>query len=173
MPKQNIQKVPSRYCSQYIVPLHKSRKKLDMQVEFLQPENVKAILKDPTQSCKTLIVDVRDDDFAGGHIRGCVNIPCWELVSAGSSSMEEFIKTYCQSGTTDTLIFHCYLSQQRGPLAARRVAERLNQLDGEHGIKQICVLSHGWRRFSRMYGEDETLCVLEWKAGMWPADIYP
>lgn len=143
------------------MPLHKSRKKLDMQVEFLQPENVKAILKDPTQSCKTLIVDVRDDDFAGGHIRGCVNIPCWELVSAGSSSMEEFIKTYCQSGTTDTLIFHCYLSQQRGPLAARRVAERLNQLDGEHGIKQICVLSHGWRRFSRMYGEDETLCVLE------------
>lgn len=133
-----------------------------MQVEFLQPENVKAILQDPIQCSKTLIVDVRDDDFAGGHIRGCINIPCWELVGRGSrNTMDCFIQTYCQSGAKDTLIFHCYLSQQRGPLAARRVAERLHQLEGEHCIKQICVLSHGWRRFSRMYGDDETLCVLE------------
>ena len=85
-------------------------------MRFLQPVQVKALLEDGSRRGSTLILDVRDEDFAGGHIRGCVNIPSYELIKA--EEVDKFLDGI--DPVIDTLIVHCYLSQQRGPSCARR-----------------------------------------------------
>ena len=91
------------------------------QVKFLQPIEVKALLQDPQRRNKLLILDVRDDDFAGGHIRAPhhLNLPSYKLSCA--KTMDEFIR-FNLHDEIDTVIVHCFLSQQRGPTAARRCA---------------------------------------------------
>lgn len=84
---------------------------------FLQPVQVKALLEDPAMQAKVMILDVRDEDFAGGHIKGCKNVPSYELSS--EDELDKFITTHLSDGI-DTVIVHCYLSQQRGPTCARR-----------------------------------------------------
>jgi rhodanese-related sulfurtransferase len=126
-------------------------------VQFLQPIQVKALLLDPQRRENVLILDVRDEDFAGGHIRAVnhLNIPSYDLSSG--DAIDEFIKQKLPSNV-DTVIVHCYLSQQRGPTAARRIHERLKQLERE-GKPEICVMMHGWRRWQREFGDDPQLCV--------------
>jgi rhodanese-related sulfurtransferase len=128
-----------------------------MSVSFLQPIQVKALLLDPQRRDKILILDVRDDDFDGGHIRAnnFLNLPSYTL-STGDA-IDEFIKNKLPS-TVDTVVVHCYLSQQRGPTAARRIHERLLQLE-RAGNPEICVMAHGWRRWQREFGDDPELCV--------------
>ena len=57
------------------------------------------------------IVDVRDADHAGGHIVGSIHVP--------SSSLDyrtpELIRKLAEK---EIVVFHCALSQQRGPSAA-------------------------------------------------------
>ena len=57
------------------------------------------------------IVDVRDADHAGGHILGSIHVP--------SSSLDyrtpELIRKLAEK---EIVVFHCALSQQRGPSAA-------------------------------------------------------
>ena len=89
-------------------------------MKFLQPNEVKCLITDPQIAESIVILDVRDDDFSDGHIKSCVNIPCYELCSSGSRKMDDFIETHCDRSKTSMVIVHCYLSQQRGPMAATR-----------------------------------------------------
>lgn len=59
-----------------------------------------------------IIVDVRDDDFRGGNIRGAHNSPS----NSFDSKVDELVK---DTKDTPIVVFHCMLSQQRGPKAAR------------------------------------------------------
>ena len=54
------------------------------------------------------IVDVRDDDYVGGHIPGTLNIPSRQLPSRVDSLVEEL-------KDNEAIVFTCALSQQRGP----------------------------------------------------------
>lgn len=132
------------------------------QPEFMQPDHVAALLRAHKDGQENVVVlDVRDDDFVGGNIRDCVNIPCWELLEG--SRMDAFIDEHLLNpGGRVVLVVHCYLSQQRGPLAARRIVQRLDQRCGEDERSKIrvCVLAHGWRRFSQMYKDEEDLVEL-------------
>ena len=140
-------------------------------ITFVEPSDLAALLRQQQElqsKPPTRILDVRDDDFAGGHIKGCIHIPCWDLLSPqplpseqGSlTALDMFIEQYCTKENTARLVCHCYLSQQRGPMAARRIAERLEQLqDTERYIlpEDVWVLKHGWRRFSRLYATEDDL----------------
>lgn len=86
-------------------------------VRFLQPIQVKALLEDPHSRSRILVLDVRDEDFSGGHIRGCINIPSYDLSS--EHNLDRFIATKL-TDDVESVIVHCYLSQQRGPTCARR-----------------------------------------------------
>ncbi|PKI35443.1 hypothetical protein CRG98_044158 [Punica granatum] len=44
----------------------------------------------------------------------------------------------------DTLVFHCALSQVRGPTCARRLASYLEEVKEDVGIKDILVLERGF-----------------------------
>jgi len=142
-------------------------------ITFVEPSDLAALLRlqQKQQSVpQTRILDVRDDDFAGGHIKGCIHIPCWDLLSPQPLSSEQgtlsmtaldmFIEQYCTRENTTRIVCHCYLSQQRGPMAARRIAERLEQLQetGRYILPDdVWVLKHGWRRFARLYATEDDL----------------
>ena len=59
------------------------------------------------------IIDVRDDDYIGGHIINSQNI----TVNTHDVRMPELVRTLKDQ---DVVIFHCTLSQQRGPGSALR-----------------------------------------------------
>ena len=65
-----------------------------------------------------LVVDVRDYDYTGGHIKGAVNI------TADEFSQDEDVDALVQkvrAGGHERVVFHCMLSQQRGPFCAKRL----------------------------------------------------
>ena len=76
-----------------------------------------------SQPQKYAIVDVRDSDHIGGHIRGSMHIPSTTL----DYRIPELVR---QLKDKDSVIFHCSLSQQRGPGAALRYARERQRLLG-------------------------------------------
>jgi Cdc25 family phosphatase len=90
-------------------------------------------------------------DFAGGHVKGAINMEAEHF--AGDAAVDQLIDTALAGKTR--VVLHCMLSQQRGPRCAARLAQRLQ----ERGLQQpaVLVMSGGWQRFSRMYGDDPDL----------------
>lgn len=91
-------------------------------------------------------------DHVGGHIRSSTWVPSSTL----DVRMPELVRTLKD---TEKVIFHCALSQQRGPSAALRYArERESALGAEESQKQqIFVLEGGFVEWQDKYGKDETL----------------
>ncbi|GAB0133080.1 hypothetical protein EsDP_00001496 [Epichloe bromicola] len=100
------------------------------------------------------IIDVRDDDYIGGHIKGCTNIPSVQL----DAMMPTLVR---KLKDTKTVVFHCALSQQRGPSAALkylREKDCLSKREGEGAVEQeVLVLDRGFEGWQRVYGGDERL----------------
>lgn len=91
------------------------------------------------------IIDVRDSDYIGGHIRGCTNIPTQAL----DWKLPELVRTLRDKRT---VVFHCALSQQRGPSAALRYLRERGRLLGEEEPadgegQEVCVLEGGFVRW--------------------------
>ncbi|CAI9289497.1 unnamed protein product [Lactuca saligna] len=84
------------------------------------------------------IVDVRDDERShDGHIAGSLHF--------ASDTFQDRIPNLVQAAKgKDTLVFHCALSQVRGPKCARRFAEYLAEGKVDAGIKNIMVLERGY-----------------------------
>jgi rhodanese-related sulfurtransferase len=128
----------------------------------------------------TAIIDVRDSDHIGGHIRGSTWVPSSEL----DFKLPELLRTLQDK---DTVVFHCALSQQRGPSAALRyirekervqgassvveskgevkeegegVEKKKEEGEGEEGKakrQKVLVLKGGFTEWQEKYGEDEEL----------------
>lgn len=77
------------------------------------------------------VIDVRDNDFIGGHIQQCLNVP----VHTHDFRMPELVRTLRDQ---DTVVFHCALSQQRGPGSALRYLRERERMSekGEVGIRK-------------------------------------
>lgn len=61
---------------------------------------------DKTAKKDFLVVDVRDDDYVGGNIKGSLNQPSGEFLT----SVDSLVK---QTKDVPLVIFHCTLSQVR------------------------------------------------------------
>ncbi|KLU93223.1 hypothetical protein MAPG_12160, partial [Magnaporthiopsis poae ATCC 64411] len=59
-----------------------------------------------TDDTKVAVIDVRDDDYIGGHIKGCLNYPSRML----DATMPSLVRRLQDK---PTVVFHCALSQQR------------------------------------------------------------
>jgi len=100
------------------------------------------------------IIDVRDSDYIGGHIFGCQNIP----VNTHEYRMPELVRTLADQ---EAVVFHCALSQQRGPSSALkylRERERMGNTgqlgsskDGEEPKQKVYVLEGGFVKWQEMY----------------------
>lgn len=76
-------------------------------------ERLSSLILSPTTAPTIAIVDVRDADHFGGHISSSMHIP--------SSSLDYRIPELIRKlADKQIVVFHCALSQQRGPSAALR-----------------------------------------------------
>ena len=75
-------------------------------------EQLSSFLLSPDAS-KVAIIDVRDDDHVGGHIKSSTHVPSLSL----DHRIPEIVRTMAGK---EFVVFHCALSQQRGPAAALR-----------------------------------------------------
>mmetsp|Transcript_68692 Transcript_68692/g.212455 ORF Transcript_68692/g.212455 Transcript_68692/m.212455 type:complete len:271 (-) Transcript_68692:35-847(-) len=116
---------------------------LEREVMYFSAEELAARLGDPDVQ----VVDVRDVDFAGGHIVGARHCPSdgFHLVLpelARELAMEE-----------KTVVFHCMYSRSRGPRCARLFLQHLEQ----HFPRWQCavyVLAGGYDRWELLYASD-------------------
>jgi rhodanese-related sulfurtransferase len=88
------------------------------------------------------IIDVRDSDYIGGHIRGCTNVPSPTL----DYRVPELVRTLKDK---EVVVFHCALSQQRGPGAA------LRYLREREKVMKLLAKDGGSEKDERKEGEGE------------------
>ncbi|KAL2760163.1 hypothetical protein ACRALDRAFT_1059947 [Sodiomyces alcalophilus JCM 7366] len=115
-----------------------------------------AAATDPTVA----VIDVRDDDYIGGHIKGSINVPSHTL----DAMMPSLVRRLQDK---KTVVFHCALSQQRGPSAALQyLRERDRLVKPEAGATEsdesdpnqlVYLLDRGFVGWQETYGEDERL----------------
>lgn len=116
---------------------------------YIEPTEVAALLRGPEVE-KTVVIDVRDEDFRGGHIRGAVNIPSHNFYK--DERINEIFQQHCSG--KEKIIFHCMMSQVRGPKCAGRTSTVLR---GVTGKPQIFVMSGGFQRFAEMFEGSELI----------------
>lgn len=117
---------------------------------FISREKLADLVR--SKSPSLAIIDVRDNDYIGGHILNCTNVP----VHQHDYRMPELVRTLRDK---DTVVFHCALSQQRGPSSALRYLRERERMDGE-GVgerQKVYVLEGGFVRWQEVYGEDKEL----------------
>ncbi len=135
---------------------------------YLRPSDLAPLILDPEQQQKIAIVDVRDSDHIGGNIKGSIWIPVNQL----DARLPELLRTLRDK---EKVVFHCMLSQQRGPKAAlayARARQRADAKDATQDDKQqkprheICVLEGGFGSWQAQYGDDTRL-TSDYVADLW------
>ncbi|KAF9099115.1 hypothetical protein BGX29_007289 [Mortierella sp. GBA35] len=154
------------------------------QPTFVDSEVVRTLLEDKTKVAGKdyLVIDVRDVDYIGGHIRGSVNIPSSEL----PDKLPELIEEYKE---VPQLFFHCALSQVRGPKAANRWAQALAARDEDEAVEaateaaaveaanrgplaqKVNILRGGFGEWQRKHKDDKNL-VVDYDAQYWVEDQF-
>ncbi|KAI2623692.1 Rhodanese-like protein [Xylaria nigripes] len=129
-------------------------------LKYLSAEALAKILLAPASASgkgveggRIAIVDVRDDDHIGGHIRGSLHFPSRTL----DATMPTLLRKLAD---VETVVFHCALSQQRGPGAALRYLrekEAVGVKDGENATQNVFVLERGFVGWQELYGDNERL----------------
>ncbi|KAI1208486.1 Rhodanese-like protein [Annulohypoxylon truncatum] len=119
----------------------------------------------PSSDAPVAIVDVRDDDHIGGHIKSSLHFPSVSL----DATMPTLLRKLADK---EVVVFHCALSQQRGPSAALRYlrekeaaaasakkqAEKEAEGEGKATKQQqVYVLDKGFVGWQEIYGPDERL----------------
>jgi len=130
--------------------------------QYMSGEELAALIKSDKQPNRDyIVVDVRDDDYIGGNIKHAINSPF--------ESFEEQVQDLVdQTKQISTVIFHCALSQQRGPKAARMYAEKRNALEeqGKDKSHEVFVLRGGFTEFQLKHRNDPEL-VENWDKNVW------
>lgn len=130
---------------------------------YVPPNRLAALLKashtEPATDSTTAtnssvaVIDVRDSDHIGGHIRSSTWVPSNQL----PTKLPELVRILADK---DMVIFHCALSQVRGPSAALKYARERQRLLGKDKGNQeqkVCVLDGGFTRWQTSYGDDPNL----------------
>ena len=117
--------------------------RFDQPVAKLPAPTLVAMLDGPE---RVAVVDVREDDYGEhGHIRGALNVPAEDLED--DEALEALITRLLSDGIA-SVVFHCSLSQCRGPTAARRFRNRASGFEEEGAVlPAVFVLDGGFERF--------------------------
>ncbi|KAJ3231189.1 hypothetical protein HDU81_003957 [Chytriomyces hyalinus] len=113
----------------------------------LDPEKLAEWMRDPSKQ-DYLVVDVRDEDFQSGHISKAINVPSKDF-HKDSSNYATLLET------PKKIIFHCALSQVRGPKAANAYLKEVVEATGSK--QEVYVLQGGFTKWQSRYGKDESL----------------
>ncbi|KAI5854245.1 Rhodanese-like domain-containing protein [Tricharina praecox] len=137
------------------------------------PERLRSILLSQPTEEKLAVIDVRDSDHIGGHIKSSRHVPSGTL----NYTAPELVRTLQGA---EKVVFHCALSQERGPSAAIKYIRERERLMGPESVakealwiddgepaerdgkgavlrQQVYVLDGGFVRWQQEYGTDERL----------------
>lgn len=119
-------------------------------------------LKELLQSTdNVLVVDVRNEDYEGGHIRNSINIPFTSEKDQLDHTLHEI---YRQSKQFQSIVFVCMYGQQRSQDIAYNFAQYLMQ---KKESKKLYTLNGGFYSFLK---SDKQFCVdydeAKWKNGV-------
>ncbi|GAA5997508.1 uncharacterized protein JCM10292_000898 [Rhodotorula paludigena] len=90
-----------------------------MNYQYLNHDQLAALVREGKSGKDYQVVDVRDDDYRGGNIPGAIRAPSEERTDESVKQLVDKLQG------VPKVIFHCSLSQVRGPKAARIYAEAL------------------------------------------------
>ncbi|GEQ71506.1 hypothetical protein JCM33374_g5190 [Metschnikowia sp. JCM 33374] len=125
-------------------------------LRFIAPQTLRSWFssKSPSGNGKFAVVDVRDSDFVGGHIRGCYHYAAGNIYE----TLPELRRRLLEN-KIDDVIFHCALSQVRGPKSALVFLRTIQELPAQEREKfddlNVWVLSGGFTAWQRQYGTDK------------------
>ncbi|BAO41380.1 Rhodanese domain-containing protein [Kluyveromyces marxianus] len=139
-----------------------SLKYLDAKDLYQWIKQGKTSLGEPFQ-----VIDVRGSDHVGGHIKGSWNYPYKKLKSdlayVDTLRQELLNKTDSDSDVINC-VFHCALSQQRGPSSALLFLRSIPE--SQLSRFRIWVLKGGFNYWQSIYGLDETVTD-NYKPDLW------
>lgn len=99
-----------------------------------------------------VIIDVREEDRRGGHIKSSLHIPAPTFRADPSKYLYLCDKS-------DRIIFHCMYSQVRGPTCAAVFANAIEKAM-EHGsvknVPEVVVLEGGFQAFAAAVSSDQS-----------------
>ncbi|GAA5839903.1 hypothetical protein JCM9279_005200 [Rhodotorula babjevae] len=99
-----------------------------MNYAFLNADQLEQLVRKGQPGKDYAIVDVRDDDYRGGNLPGAIRAPSEQRTDHSVQHLVQQLKG------VPTVIFHCTLSQVRGPKAARIYADAMAKAhDEQHG----------------------------------------
>lgn len=84
-----------------------------------------------------VVVDVRDQDYKGGHIPGAVHVP-YELFD---TNIDEVLKKFTDN--SKKYVLYCMYSRERAPACADMLLAKLTPTDGSHP-PDVHVLTGGF-----------------------------
>jgi Cdc25 family phosphatase len=154
-------------------------------LQRMSRDTLAALVSASTPSSKLAIIDVRDSGeyktiskalinpinhqpFSPDHVGGHIHSSTWVPSSSLDVRMPELVRTLKD---TEKVVFHCALSQQRGPSAALRYARERQQTYGpeESQKQEVYVLDGGFVKWQEKYGRDKNLTEA-YAADIWRED---
>lgn len=127
-------------------------------LRFVSPASLRSWFasKLPSGNGNFAVVDVRDSDYVGGHIAGCYHYPAGNF----HELMPELRKRLLDNNIDD-VVFHCALSQVRGPKSTLLFLRALNDLPEHERANfanlNVWVLEGGFTKWQRKYGRDSAV----------------
>ncbi|KZT51515.1 Rhodanese-like protein [Calocera cornea HHB12733] len=116
---------------------------------YISGKELKNLLTSTTER-PPKVIDVRDDDHIGGHIAQSVHAP-------SARFLHDVHKLVDDLKDEQVVVFHCALSQQRGPKAARIYAETRANLLPDGPAQKVVVLRGGFMQFQAEFRNEPTL----------------
>lgn len=125
-------------------------------LKFLKPTTLYSWFKGGSPG-RFAVVDVRDSDYIGGHIKGCYHYPSGNFQETLPELRQKLIDNQIKD-----VVFHCALSQSRGPSATLKFLRSLGEVKDQEQIEyfnglSVWVLQGGFTQWQQNYGEDETV----------------
>ncbi|CCW60371.1 unnamed protein product [Phytomonas sp. EM1] len=105
------------------------------------------LMDDPEHKAKLAVIDCRDADISEGFIVGSIHAPTISY----TTDMYRCLAKKLLEGKIELAVFHCAMSQIRGPRGANRFA--LVQKELGLTLPKVAVLEGGWDAFYSLYGD--------------------
>ncbi|EIN12921.1 Rhodanese-like protein [Punctularia strigosozonata HHB-11173 SS5] len=122
--------------------------------KYISNDELAAIIKskDKVALRDYIVIDVRDDDYRGGNIVNALNSPSGQFLA----NVDDLVK---KTKDIPIVVFHCALSQVRGPKAARIYSQTRDMLqsEGQDKAHEVLVLRGGFTEFQAKFKDDPEL----------------
>ncbi|PPQ85162.1 hypothetical protein CVT25_004169 [Psilocybe cyanescens] len=135
---------------------------MSQTLRYINGDELADIMKSGKVPKDFVVVDVRDDDYVGGNIKGSMNYPSAEFLS----NVDGLVK---ETKEVPFVIFHCALSQVRGPKAARIYSETRKNILSNDIPHEVAILRDGFSQFQVKYKDDAEL-VEKWDKNVWASE---